>query len=264
MSGYLVNSVREPSEYPASIHPLIPAQVLAFTQGEQRSCQPHYCDLWLLSSRADLLDLEILKCVLSPADRGHVARFRFEKDQLRSIVARGGLRRILSCYCAVPPDALEFRTEAYGKPVLANSPVPLAFNVSHSGDCVLIGVTSGASCGVDIEHSGASALAREGIEDVLCPREIQWLRQNANGFLRLWTTKEAIMKAIGLGLSVPFSAIDVTDILQGESSFMTSQLPGSEPQTLSVHEIFLVPDYTVAVATRDETAIRIVTDSHLP
>ena len=71
---------------------------------------------------------------------------------MRSIVARGGLRRILSSYCRTPPHLIEFHTGSHGKPALLKPTSALEFNLSHSGECVLIAVTSGVPCGVDIER----------------------------------------------------------------------------------------------------------------
>src|SRR5439155_6644736 len=82
-------------------------------------------------------------------------QYVFEIDRARSITARGGLRWLLSSYTGVPPDALIFQEGDYGKPLVRGTSIHHEFNVSHSGDYILIGITTGAQCGVDIEGSRA-------------------------------------------------------------------------------------------------------------
>ena len=241
--------------------PLIPRQLLDYTQGQLRSCEPAYCDLWLVSAKVDIPEREILENLLSTNEREHAGRFRFEADRIRSIVARGGLRRILSSYCGTSPHAMEFLTGSHGKPALLNPSSALEFNVSHSGDCVLIAVTSGVPCGVDIELSRPITEEREVVERFFCPREVEWLSRTENGFHRLWAMKEAIIKAMGLGVSIPLSHIDVTDILEGKTSSITLRTPGIEPQMLWLRELFLLSNYAAAVATvQDKRIFRLVPD----
>jgi 4'-phosphopantetheinyl transferase len=241
--------------------PLIPRQLLDYTQGQLRSCEPAYCDLWLVSAKVDIPEREILENPLSTNEREHAGRFHFEADRVRSIVARGGIRRILSSYCGVSPHTIEFHIGSHGKPALLNPSAALEFNVSHSGDCVLIAVTSGVSCGVDIEHNRSITEEREVTERFFCPRELKWLSRAENGFYRLWVMKEAIIKAIGLGVSIPLSHVDVTDALEGKTSSITLRTPGVEPQILWLRELFLLSNYAAAVATvRDKRIFRFVPD----
>jgi phosphopantetheinyl transferase len=181
-----------------------------------------------------------------------VRRFRFEEDRVRSIVARGSLRRILASYCGAFPQDLEFRTGAYGKPALLKPSCSLEFNVSHSGHCVLIAVTAGVPCGVDVEcrHSNTAELSIA--EIFFCPREVEWLSRTENGFLRIWVTKEAIVKAVGCGLSIPLSDVDVTEVVEGKASSITLRTPGIAARTLWLNELSLVANCAAAVATVDE------------
>jgi len=228
--------------------PLLATQLRDATSGRARHCQTKRLDVWLLSGRIGPAGREIYGSVLSSDERERAGRYRFEADRDRSIAARGGLRWILSTYCACRPEALVFRTREHGKPELVDASVPVQFNVSHSGDCVLIGVTAGDECGVDIERS-RSRLSEQAIaERFFCPREGEWLRRNKEGFLRLWTTKEAIIKAVGRGLSIPLSDVDVTDVVEGKSSDITLKTIGLEPQTLWLKEMSLLEDYAAAFA----------------
>jgi 4'-phosphopantetheinyl transferase len=231
------------------MQPLIPRQVLDYTEGQQRSCEPRYCDLWLISAKVDIPEIEILESLLSKSEKERVSRFRFEADRLRFIAARGGLRRILSSYCCSSPHTIEFQTGTHGKPALFKPLAEVEFNVSHSVDCILIAVTSGVACGVDIEHSRPVIEEHRIAERLFSPREVAWLSRTEHGFHRLWAIKEALIKAMGLGLSTLLSHIDVTDVLESNAASITIRAPGMEPQMLWVCELFLLPNYAAAVAT---------------
>ena len=222
-------------------------QVRGYTENHGRICEPQQLDAWLLSTVVLPAEREIYEDVLSATERQVAARFRFDADRDRSIVARGGLRRILSAYCGVSPQALTFRTDTYGKPSLSGIPSAPQFNVSHSGDCVLIGVSL-VPCGVDVERSHARLSEHSIAERFFCPREVKWLRRNQNGFLRLWTMKESVIKAVGRGLSIPLSDVDVTDIAEGNASTITLETPGLEKQTLWLKELNAAKDYAAAIS----------------
>lgn len=247
-------------KYPL-MRPLTPAQLLDYTEGGPRSCEPRYCDLWLLSANIDIAEREILERPLSADERARAGRFRFEEDRVRFIVARGGLRRILSSYCSDSPHHLEFQPGSHGKLALLGPPAGIEFNVSHSGDYALISVTSGVPCGVDLEHSRANMEEVAIAERFFCPREVEWLAHTERGFLRLWVVKEAIIKAVGHGLSIPLSDVDVTDVVEGKTSRVTLRTSAMEPQTLWLNELPFVPNCAAAVATvKEKCIIRPVAD----
>jgi 4'-phosphopantetheinyl transferase len=230
------------------MQPLSPRQLFDHTEGP-RPFQSEYFDVWLLSARIDIRETEILEGLLSSDERARVDRFRFSADRVRSIVARGGLRRILSCYCCAPADHIAFQNGSHGKPALLQPSSALEFNVSHSGDCVLIGVTSGVPCGVDIERRRVNGGELAISDKFFCQREVEWLARSEDHFPRLWVAKEAIIKAVGRGLSVHLREVDVTDIVEGRASSITLWTAGTEPQTLWLNELVLVPNYAAAVAT---------------
>src|SRR5947207_14721515 len=90
---------------------------------------------------------------LSPDERNRSARFRFERDRQRFIVARGALRDLLARYLQTQPAQISFVYDAFGKPDLspefANG---LRFNLSHSAGFALIAIATGSDVGVDLEY----------------------------------------------------------------------------------------------------------------
>jgi 4'-phosphopantetheinyl transferase len=116
----------------------------------------------------------------------------------------------------LPPRAVVFEFATWGKPQLAErqNPAGLAFNVSHSGDWGVIALGWRRTLGVDLEtadpgldHTG---LARRFFSDdeqrqlAALPAELR-----TAGFYRVWTGKEAYLKATGLGMSFPLGSFAV-------------------------------------------------------
>jgi 4'-phosphopantetheinyl transferase len=226
-------------------------QLREFVREHGGPCERGHLDLWLLSTQISDPDRQIYEGVLTPEERQRAGRFHFDEDRNRFMAGRGGLRWILSLYCGIPPQALTFETGPHGKPGLPRFPA-LSFNMSHSGEYVLIGVTTGADCGVDIECKRRSA-NEEGIaQRFFCPREVEWLRRTKDGFLRLWTAKEAIIKAVGGGLSIPLTDVDVTDFVEGKTFTVNLERSGQPPQLLWLQELPLVEGYCAAVAVTGE------------
>jgi 4'-phosphopantetheinyl transferase len=177
---------------------------------------------------------ELLPClgelasVLTCDECARAELFVREQDRNRYVVSRGMLRHTLSRYLGVCADRLRFRYGRYGKPELDDPDGRgISFNVSHSHDWVVCALTRNGQIGIDIEYMHATGerdlepMART----VFCASEIDtFLRlppaQRREMFFRLWTHKEACMKAIGTGFSLPPTEIEL------------SIAPGSEPRLL--------------------------------
>ncbi|WKB53896.1 4'-phosphopantetheinyl transferase family protein [Eleftheria terrae] len=145
--------------------------------------------------------------VLSDEERARAARFVFERDQRRFTAAHCLLRERLAQASGLPPAALRFQQGPHGKPYLLDAP-GLSFNLSHSGDWAAVVVAPGGEVGVDVEvirtMSDVVALTRGNFtpqenDELLALPEAE--REAA--FLCGWTRKEACLKALGSGLSLP-------------------------------------------------------------
>ncbi len=99
-----------------------------------------------------------------------------------------------------------------------------SFNVSHSGNHGLIAIAPDGRLGVDIEDFSARSDEDGLIEAVLTPKEqsdLALLRgsEKLRKFLTLWTLKEALIKALGVGLSLDMSGFEVpADMRHGKTS----------------------------------------------
>jgi 4'-phosphopantetheinyl transferase len=216
-------------------------------------------DLWLISANLTEQERQWGWSMLAPAEQERAGRFRFEADRNRFVAARSALRSILAARTGATPQSLMLRAGEHGKPALEDA--AWEFNVSHSGACVLIGVCREVACGVDIEVSDKRRSEEDIAERFFSAREVEWMRKHPRGFFRLWTAKEAVIKAVGRGLSVPLPDVDVTDVVAGRNSSIFLETPDVVPRKIFVRELALVEGYAAAVATDGaEAALRIVTD----
>jgi 4'-phosphopantetheinyl transferase len=160
----------------------------------------------------DLLDEKTAQAcarLLSEDERERWQRFKFEKNR-REYLATHALARIaLSHHLGVSPDALRFKFNAHGKPSI-DPECGLRFNLSNSLGLVVCLISEGAEVGVDVESRARSAsIAEVGPRMFsLSEREqLENLRENEKRehALRLWTLKEAYIKARGMGLALPLN-----------------------------------------------------------
>ncbi len=172
--------------------------------------------VWTVFLRPEEAALASLAKLLSQDERDRANRFHFEKDRVAYIAAHGGLRRILAAYFTCDPEDVCFRDGPNGKPAVDG----IQFNLSHSADLAVVAVTEDRELGVDVERVDPSRADQNVAERFFSPYEVSLLRtlppgQQTEAFFNCWTRKEAYLKAIGLGLSVPLDSFDVT-LVPGE------------------------------------------------
>ncbi len=154
-------------------------------------------------------DVERWREVLDDAERARAARFAFERNRVEYVSAHALTRALLGLETGEPPTSFGYRAGEKGKPVALcrGRPVGVHFNLSHTGGMVAVAATHGLELGLDVE-----AIDRKvdlGVADrYFFGAEAQWLaglapERRPEGFLRLWTLKEAYIKATGRGLSQP-------------------------------------------------------------
>jgi 4'-phosphopantetheinyl transferase len=164
---------------------------------------------------------------LSAEEVERAARLQRARDRERFINGRAWLRQVLGRYLGVAANAVVLTQGPHGKPSLAGSHAALQFNLSHSGGVALLAVCRAPAVGVDIEAvlpmDDCEAIARRHF----APAE--WQRWSSlpqprklPAFYACWTRKEAYVKALGGGLSVPLDGFEV------------AFEPGAPPALLSV------------------------------
>ena len=144
---------------------------------------------------------------LSDDERERAGRFHFERDRVRYISARGGLRHILGRYLGIKPCKIAFRYAVAGKPALALSHhSAVRFNVSHSEGLVLYAFSVEQDVGVDVERvrlveEAGAILARHFSAETLGRWRTLAAEERPAAFLRIWVEAEAGAKQTGRGIA---------------------------------------------------------------
>lgn len=158
------------------------------------------------------------------------------------------LRYLLAGFTGQKPNELEFES-SNGKPKLIFGDGP-AFNVSHSGDWILLAFDT-APVGVDVEQINTCLDHTDIVRYHFTPDEQQFVRNNGfESFYTLWTRKEALLKAIGRGID---DTLVTAPALAGLHQVKT--LPGEESRTWAVRTFACSGQYPAALAyqNRGET-----------
>ncbi len=168
-------------------------------------------------AKLDLSTDEIseLTKILAEDERIKAFRFRFPQHQQRYIAARGILRKLLGSYLNISGDAIEFDYNSRGKPQISNlNAINLQFNVSHSQDLALYGITRDRRIGIDLEYLRNMDDAEKIARRFFAPTESELVAsltgdEQKQVFFQLWTAKEAYLKAIGSGLAGGLNTVEI-------------------------------------------------------
>jgi 4'-phosphopantetheinyl transferase len=166
-------------------------------------------------------------------------RFRFEKDAAHWIACRVNLRRILGQAIQRPPRDVPLTLSETGKPLLAAPYDSLHFNLSHCSDLALVALCAEGPVGIDLESLARAPDLLECATTFCHPREISELPSEtgarASQLLRIWTAKEAVLKALGTGLSHPPESVRILLGNPVGTAISDRRLVGVENQSL--HEL---------------------------
>lgn len=153
------------------------------------------------------------RAVLSDDELARASSFAFDLHRNRYVAGRLALRELLGRYLDRPPADVRFVYGSHGKPELPGE--TLRFNLAHSDDLALIGLTEHDRIGVDVEHVRELPAVDDLAQRVFSARELDALNalpkaSKSQGFFNGWTRKEAFVKAVGDGLTHPLHLFDVT------------------------------------------------------
>lgn len=174
--------------------------------------------VWGCLLEGDARTVEQCDSWLSVEERTRATRFIRPEDQQQYILARGGLRLLLSSYTGLDPAAVIIQQGPEGKPGLVEQgigPRPVRFNLSHSHGRMLVGVASQRDVGVDLEQIRSKADILKLARRFYAPAELDAIAlHDASGqrdaFYRHWVAKEAFLKFKGVGLKFPLGQCGVT------------------------------------------------------
>ncbi|MCD4655323.1 4'-phosphopantetheinyl transferase superfamily protein [bacterium] len=159
------------------------------------------------SLMADERSIEKCRELLSDDELKRADRFRFEKHRRRFTIARSNLRITLTEYTGIEPADIRFKTTIYGKPFIhpKQNPAAVSFNLSHSHELALVAICRENAIGVDVEYVKKDRPFMALAQRYFLKNEIEYLidlpeTEQQKAFYRIWTLKEAWMKATGIGI----------------------------------------------------------------
>ncbi len=187
--------------------------------------------------------------VLSADERDRARRFRFQPDRRHYLASHAALRLLLSRYTDQPAKTLPIVTDALGRPALTGRSSTLRFNLSHSGDLAMVAIAAGEPVGVDIEVVREFPNVMDIASSYFAPAEALAIRElppaeRPLAFTTTWTRKEAVLKALGLGLTVPLDAFDTGP--PGQSPVVTGH--GRQWANWTLIDLLPATGYVAAVA----------------
>lgn len=180
-----------------------------YTPHSSLNIDPNEVHIWLISPSLVFGNIQNKIDLLSFDESLKATRFHFEKDRHLYETAHISLRLILSLYQNISPAKIKFVFGKNGKPFLEKTQNPrnIAFNLSHTFDLVAVGITSFPQIGIDVEFTDSKEINRDLISQISTKEEFkiyekQSLSLQNKLFFKLWTRKEALLKASGTGLSI--------------------------------------------------------------
>lgn len=146
--------------------------------------------------------------MLDARERERARRFFFDHDRLEFVACHALLRSKLSTFAGGSPCDWKFSSDTFGKPqVSPEQKLPdLQFNISHTRGLVAVAITWEAEVGIDVEVIKSFPDQQDIADRYFAASEVELLLktpllERPRAFARLWTLKEAYLKATGLGLN---------------------------------------------------------------
>ena len=208
--------------------------------------------VWLASLSVRAAALSTYLATLRDDERERAARYHFNRDRDAYIAGRGILRELLGRYFSQQPSDIKISYSDYGKPYVVGAST--RFNLAHAGGLALFAFAQDTAVGVDLEQEreldDALAIAKRFFSPV------EWeslaalpsVEQRA-AFFRIWSRKEAFIKAVGQGLSYPLDSFEVT-AAEDETRLLRVGDDSAEAGAWSLLALPVPAGYAAALAVR--------------
>ncbi len=159
--------------------------------------------------------------ILNEEEFNRINLLKFPKDIVNAAASFTFLRLVLSNYVGINPKEIGISRTCkqcggpHGKPELISYDKYINFNVSHTSEYIVVGITTYSDIGIDIEEIDDD-LDLNLFSSVLNKQELKYLNsvsndKKKNNFIKYWTRKESIVKATGIGLSTDLADLFVSN-----------------------------------------------------
>lgn len=204
-------------------------------------------------------DKERIFAMLAEPELERAAKFHFEDDRLRFALGRFLTRSVLGRELARMPETIQFTYTDRQRPVFADAD-GISFSITHARDLVAVAFVKDARIGIDIEYMERKVDLLGVAEKILSDDDFQVFQalpedEKVSAFFRVWTRKEAYLKATGEGLTDALKKISVS--LQAEEIGTVTDARDQGADNWRLHSLDLVPGYEACVACDGERKIEV-------
>ena len=172
-----------------------------WSKAQPGQLSPGIIEIWRFNLESYLDNIQELYHLLNNEEKDRSAKFFNARDRNMFIASKALTRSLLSGYLNIDPRKISFSRGKNKKPYLQNSDIH--FNVSHSGQCILIAVCDN-EVGIDVEYYKHMTIQKEDMDNIFTEAEISVIagyNPSGEAFHKLWTRKEALLKGTSQGIS---------------------------------------------------------------
>jgi len=163
---------------------------------------------------------------LTPAMQQTIGSFRFWQDAQRALIGKALLVQGFEQLAISSFHLSQLQYTAFNKPFVPGS--PWQFNISHSGNIVVCVFVNDLEIGIDVEEiKPIPLLDFSGLFSAMELTLIFAKPDDFKPFYTLWTQKEAFVKAVGHGLSIPLNEVIISEnkVLHNNETWYLHLLP---------------------------------------
>jgi 4'-phosphopantetheinyl transferase len=192
-----------------------------------------------------------LEALLDRRELERAARFRFPEDRARFIAGRGLLRHGLRRYAPRLPATIEMSYSNLGRPFVPAAHDAPRFSISHTRDLVALAFADEAQVGIDLEYMKPSVDMLELAERILSEDDFETFQalppsDRLAAFYRVWTRKEAYLKARGEGIATGLREVSVA--FTAEATSVVADRRDSSTEKWRLHALPVPEDYMGCLA----------------
>jgi len=201
-----------------------------------------------------------LKQYLGKEELARADRFVYDKDRSTYVSCHAILRLILAKRLRLGPLDISFINGVYNKPKLPGD--PLFFNITHTVNAFAVVIADNFEAGIDMESVNRTMNYNGIIGNFFSESEGKYIRQipeeENSRFYKLWTRKEALLKALGTGIADNLPGVEVSgneNYIRKES--FESLIPESALKEYYIYS-FMYQNYFLSIAAPCKTSINFI------
>ena len=179
--------------------------------------------VWRFDPRSQQANIGRFEALLSPGERSRLDHFVDQDSRRNFAVCRGVLHFLLARAGNIAGDQVQITNGVQGKPELDHDlhSSSIFFNISHTEGLCVIALSRQFEVGVDVEKIRWMKELKSMARSYLAPEEYTHWADKADGdrnqyFYECWCAKEAVLKAVGCGLTIHPGQINMIELLSGQ------------------------------------------------